>query len=214
MTKLILVRHGESEANFHRIYTGQSDIPLTECGHTQAQAAAKYISENENVDIVYASPLNRAFSTGKHIADACGAPIIKHDGLKEINAGVWEGIKFDDIEVLYPESYKKWRHDVGNSHPDGGESVAELSKRCIDAVSEIAAQNPDKTIVIATHATPIRSLVTYWSGLPSSEMAKISWCSNASITTVLYDNAKGFYDLRPDFRGHLEGIETVLPSNV
>ena len=214
MTKLILVRHGESEANFSRIYTGQSDIPLTERGHSQAVAAAKYIKKHENVSKVYASPLRRAFDTGKHIADECSVDIVAHRGLMEIFAGDWEGKFFDDIEKEYRNTYSIWRNDIGHAVPDNGESVLSLSKRCIEAVMEIVRENPDSTVVLATHATPIRALTTYWSGISAENMRLIPWSSNASLTMVCYDEDKGFHSLDADIRDHLAGIETELPSNV
>ena len=214
MTKVILVRHGESEANFSRIYTGQSDIPLTERGHTQAKAAAKYIKERENISKVYASPLKRAFDTGKHIAAASNVDIVPHKGLMEIFAGEWEGKRFDELEVMYPESYSVWRNDIGLCVPVNGESVSQLYERCVAALKEITLENPDSTIVLATHATPIRAISTFVSGYSYRQMKLIPWFSNASITTLCYDAEKGFHSLTPDIREHLLGIDTVLPSNV
>lgn len=214
MTKLILVRHGESEANFHKIYTGQSDFPLTDRGRTQAAAAAEYIKNNENVSLVYASPLSRAFETGSIIASALGTQIVKCDAFMEIFAGEWEGKKFDDLFIDFPKSYYVWKNDIGNARPDGGESVKDLYTRCVKAVNEIVKQHPDSTIVIATHATPIRALTGYWSGISAENLKDVDWASNASITTVCYTEEKGFFDLKPDSREHLTGIETVLPSNV
>ena len=214
MTKLIFVRHGESEANFHRIYTGQSDIPLTDRGRSQAAAAAKYIKENENVSFVYASPLSRAFETGSIIANTLCVPIIKNEAFMEIFAGVWEGKKFDDLILDFPESYYIWKNDIGNACPDGGESVKHLYERCVKAVLQIVKDHKNCTIVIATHATPIRALTGYFSNIDSVNLKDIKWASNASITTVCYDDEKGFYNLVPDMRGHLQGFETVLPSNV
>lgn len=214
MTKLIFVRHGESEANFHRIYTGQSDFPLTDRGRMQATAAAGYIKENETVSFVYASPLSRAFETGSIIADTLNVPIIKNDAFMEIFAGLWEGRKFDDLVIDFPKSYDIWRNDIGNARPDEGESVKHLYERCVAEILKIVKEHEDCTIVIATHATPIRALTGYFSGIESVNLKDVPWASNASITTVCYDKNKGFFGLVPDIREHLEGITTMLPSNV
>lgn len=214
MTKIILVRHGESEANFSKTYTGQSDIPLTERGHEQAAAAAKYIKNHENISKVYASPLKRAFDTGTHIANATCVEIIPHKGLMEIFAGDWEGKRFDDLEVLYPENYSVWRNDIGHCSPDNGESVKELFERCVETLKTLVKENPNSSIVLATHATPIRAISTFVSGYSYEQMNLVPWFSNASITTLCYDEEKGFHSLIPDIREHLAGIDTVLPSNV
>lgn len=214
MTKLIFVRHGESEANYKRVYTGQSDIPLTDRGRVQAAAAAKHIKSNENVSLVYASPLSRAFETGSIIANTLGVPILKNEAFMEIFAGAWEGRKFDDLVIEFPESYDIWRNDIGNARPDEGETVKHLYERCVKAVLEIVKHHKDSTIVIATHATPIRALTGYFRGIESVNLKYVDWASNASITTVCYDETNGFYDLVADMREHLAGINTVLPSNV
>lgn len=214
LTKLILVRHGESEANFARIFTGQSDFFLTEKGMIQARAAAKYIKENENISAVFASPLRRAYDTGKAIAEECGVTITKCDGLMEINAGDWEGHPFDELEEKYKEEYHKWRYDIGNAHPDGGESVTELYSRCVKAVTEIAKQNDGKSIVLATHATPIRALTGYSLGIDAKDLSTVQWAANASLTVINYNAENGFSLAERDIVAHLDGILTGLPSNV
>ena len=90
MTRLILVRHGQSQANEKRNFAGQTDSPLTDLGKEQALLTAEYISENYKVDVVYASDLQRAYYTGQKIAEKCGVPIIKCQGLREIFVGEWE----------------------------------------------------------------------------------------------------------------------------
>lgn len=214
MTKLILVRHGQSVANFKRIFTGNGDFPLTELGKQQALAAGKYIKAHEDISAVYASPLSRAYETGSIIAKENGVPIITCEGLMEIYAGEWEGRLFDDIEKEYPESYSVWRNDIGHACPDGGESVKALFERCFSALEKIIEQNPDSTIVLATHATPIRSLSTYWQGIDIDNMKDVPWPLNASLTEVCFEKGRGFFDLRKDLCEHLAGIETALPSNV
>ena len=83
-TTLLLVRHGESEANKEQIFGGHFNAPLIENGVIQAETTAKYIKENYNVHKVYASDLKRAFVTGSCIAKAVGAEIVKDAGLREI----------------------------------------------------------------------------------------------------------------------------------
>jgi len=214
MTKIILVRHGQSEANYKRIFTGQGDFPLTELGKQQALAAGKYIKAHEKISAVYASPLSRAFETGSIIAKENDVPIIPHDGLMEIYAGEWEGRLFDDIEKEYPESYSVWKSDIGHACPDGGEEVRKLFERCFFTVRSIAKQNPDSTIVLATHATPIRALSTYWQGIEIDNMKDVPWCINASMTEVYFDTEREFFGFKTNLCEHLAGIETALPSNV
>ncbi len=212
LTTLYLIRHGESEANLARIFTGSSNFCLTDLGKNQAHMAAEYLKD-KGIDAVYASPLNRALNTGKAISDLIGIPIIENDRLKEINAGVWEGKKFDDLETEFAESYYTWRNDIGRAKPDGGESVAELYDRVVSAITEIAENNDGKTLAIASHATPVRTFAAYCMGIGKEDVKDLPWPANASITTVRYENGR-FFDVEYNYCEHLGKTITRLPANV
>ena len=188
MTTLIIVRHGESEANGSKRFAGHLDIPLSAKGFKQAELTARYIKENYHVDAVYASDLQRAYHTALPIAEAFDLEVTKTEQLREVFAGHWQGQSFDVLETQYAQSYWTWRNDIGNGHPEGGESVAEVSQRVWDAVSEIVQKEDGKTVVIATHATPIRCMECLSQGRSLSEMKDIPWVSNASITEFQHEN--------------------------
>jgi len=213
MTTLLLIRHGQSEANFKRVFAGNYNVPLTELGLRQAEKTAEFIAENYKVDCVYASDLIRAFETGKAVSNALKLPITPHDGLREIRAGEWEALPFDDIAVNFPEEYRKWKEDIGNSSCPNGESVKMLGERVMSTLTAIAEENDGKTVVIATHATPIRvsrTLIEYGNLAP---MQDIPWVSNASVTELIYDNGKWTVG-RVGQDSHLSDFRTNLPSNV
>ncbi|MBE6766442.1 MAG: histidine phosphatase family protein [Ruminococcaceae bacterium] len=212
MTTIYLIRHGESEANLARIFTGSGDFPLTELGRSQAALAAEYLRD-KHISAVYASPLCRAFETGMATANALSVPIIKNDGLKEIFAGIWEGRKFDDLEKEFPDTYYVWRNDIGKAAPDGGEKVTELYDRVVKTVTEIAKENDGKSIAIASHATPIRTFSAFCLGIKKENVKELPWPANASITRVTYDNGK-FFNLEYNICEHLGDTITHLPKNV
>ncbi len=213
-TTLIFIRHGESEANATGRFTGQSNVfALTERGHAQAEAAAEYFSETI-VDAVYASDLRRAYDTALHVAKPHLLPVTPEVGFREIFAGEWEGKRFEDLPVLFPRDFGLWRSDIGASVCTGGESVAELQTRVRAAVERIVRLHPDQTVIIGTHATPIRVMQCIWQGVPLSGMKDIPWVPNASITTVVYEPDLTWHDVHIGFTGHLEGMMTGLPSNV
>lgn len=213
MTELLLIRHGQSLANLSKYFAGALDVPLTELGHRQAQATADYICSTYRVDAVYASDLSRAFDTGKAVADRLGLFLHADASLREIFAGQWEGVRFDKLMEDYPETYAVWRTDIGNAHPDGGESVAQLQQRIVNALRRICAGNDGKTLVIATHATPIRVLQCHCEGKSLCEMGSIPWVSNASVTHARYENGV-FSLLEIGHDGHLGSLVSVLPANV
>lgn len=214
MTRLLFIRHGQSEANLAGVFAGHTDAPLTDLGRRQADATAEYIVNTYRVDAVYASDLQRAYQTGKAVADRLGLPVHPHRGMREIFSGQWEAQPFTYLLTAYPESYAgTWRNDIGNSICDGGESVAQLQQRVAAAVEEIAAANEGKTVVIATHATPIRCLECLYQGRPLSQMKNIPWVSNASVTEFHYENGI-FTEAVSSYDEHLGSLVSTLPSNV
>ncbi len=188
MTKLLLIRHGESEANRERFFAGQLDAPLLDTGIFQAELTARYIAESYTVSAVYASDLQRAFKTGEIIAAMCGAPIFSDRQLREIYAGAWQGKSFEELISLFKKDYTSWLYDIGNCKTTGGEGTQELANRVLSALTKIAKEHSGETVAIATHATPIRAMECLWKGFPLDEMKNISWVSNASVTEVSFEN--------------------------
>ena len=212
MTDLYFIRHGQSVANLTEVFAGATDSPLTDLGRKQAEATAEFF-QNITPDIVYASPLLRAFDTGLAVSKKFDIEIIPDDRLKEIYAGLWEGVNFKEIFHKYEKDFSIWLSDIGNAGCTEGESVKELQKRVFEAVFEIAEKNDGKKVVIATHATPIRVMECIWRKLPLDELKNIPWVSNASVTHVQFD--KGEWNLiSRSMDGHLEGMKTSLPVSV
>ena len=213
MTTLILVRHGESTANRQRIFAGQYDAELQDRGLEQAKKTAQYLVENYKIDKVYASDLKRAYVTGKCTADLAGVEIVPDKALREICAGKWDGMKFDDIIATYPDDYGVWVKDIGKARATDGESVVELCERVMAKLTEIATENDGKTIVVATHATPIRVTQSKIQTGGLDEMKDIPWVSNASVSVLVYDNGKWEFKLISEDE-HLGDLRTFLPKSV
>lgn len=207
-----MIRHGFSVANNEHRFAGHSDFPLTELGKLQAERCAEALKD-EKIDAIYASDLKRAFETATPIAKAHGLTVIPHEGLREIFAGEWEGKTFEELQSEYPEGFGVWRNDLGAAHPDGGESIAELFERIIATMGEIAKEQEGKTVCIATHATPIRSVCTAAMGGGAEDMSKLCWMPNASLNIFEYENGR-FIAIDTGKIDHLGDISTFLPSNV
>lgn len=211
-TTLYMLRHGFSVSNDLKYFTGNLDIPLTETGKKQAEKCVDYF-KNIAIDRIYASDLVRAYETALPVSRALGIPVIPEKGLREIFAGEWEGVPFDVLNEKYKDSYSTWRNNIGISAPDGGETVQAFSERILETVTKICRRHPGETVLIATHATPIRVLCTKSSGLPISEMAKVPWVKNASINHFEYEDGV-FTLLDKDITDHLGDMKTALPTNV
>ena len=213
MTILLLIRHGESEANRDKVFGGQSDARLLPTGGRQAHITAEYLAENYKISRVYASDLSRALKTGEIIANAVKAPLIPCKNLREIYAGDWQGVTFKEIEKRYPKDYEKWINDIGNAACTGGESVSALSKRILNALTDIAKENEGKTVAVATHAIPIRAMQCAMGNLPQGEMKNIPWVSNASVTEAIYENGKWTLG-NVGYDKHLADNITRIPTTI
>lgn len=213
MTTLILIRHGESEANRNSVFAGHIDPDLQNRGMLQAMVTAEYITENYKVDKIYSSDLKRAYRTALCLAEKIGAEVATDENLREIYAGQWEGKKFSDIETLYPKEYDVWKKHIGRCVCTGGESVEHLGKRVMSALTSIAKENEGKTVAIATHATPIRAAQSIIQCGSVDEMENILWVPNASVTVLEYNNNE-WRVVSVSIDKHLEKIKTILPSNV
>ena len=212
MTTVILIRHGESDANNKGYFAGQYDACLMPRGMEQAEKTAKYIFEKYKPTKIYASDLKRAYSTAEPISKLIGDEIITDKGLREKYAGKWQEMSFDDLENTFHEEYYVWLNDIGNAHCNEGESVKELSERVMATLTAIAKENDGKTVAVATHATPIRAAQTIIQCGDIKYMKNVPWVSNGSVTVLEYDGKWKCVSVSED--SHLGEDRTVFPANV
>ncbi|MBE6942708.1 MAG: histidine phosphatase family protein [Ruminococcaceae bacterium] len=209
---LYLIRHGESTSNVHKTFTGQQDAALTELGHKQAACISRYFL-GIHIDRIYASDLSRAYETALPLSKISRVPIEKNPAFREINGGKWEYQKFTELTYLYPHDYALWRNDLGNARPTGGESIREICKRTTAAVDAIVHDHPGETVVIATHAVPIRVMLSSWLYGGVERIMDTAWVPNASITKVEYKD--GIYTpLDIGITSHLDDMITNLPDKI
>lgn len=230
-TKIIAVRHGYSEANYKEVFTGQSNIVLTEVGLEQARLCGEFFKDwcphsasgeerddkiwdygVSGIDAVYASDLKRAYDTALPIGEALGLPVQKCEALREICAGEWEMVPFAEIDEKYPEEYGIWRNDIGRAACVGGERVEDLSRRVLDEVRNIAVRHEGGAVVLVTHATPIRAMCAAAHGLDALDMGRERWVSNASISIFEFDGS--LKTINTNIVSHLGALKTDLPNNV
>ncbi|HVE72736.1 MAG TPA: histidine phosphatase family protein [Thermoanaerobaculia bacterium] len=158
--ELILVRHGETEHNVARITQGWSDSDLSERGREQVLRLAQRLKEMKPTAL-YSSPLGRAMSTARAIADATGLEIVPLDDLREMNYGRWEGRAFLDIRKEDEEIYKRWVVDEHCACPEG-ESHHEVRERLLRAFATV---NSERAVLVA-HGTAIRIAMTALLNIP------------------------------------------------
>lgn len=188
MTKFIIIRHGFSESNKDKKFTGQRDVSLSEEGFLQAESVSKYVYENFKVDSIYASDLKRAVDTVKPLSEKLGLPVNRCKEFREIDVGAWQGMLIEDIKVKFKKELESYKQNPGEYKFIDGESFEDLRKRAEKALKDIADKNDGKTVVIGTHGGVIRTLLPVWYSMPLVKMKEFSTVPNASVTIVEYEN--------------------------
>lgn len=157
-TSTIVLRHGETPLSIERRYAGIGDIPLTEHGIAQAQAAAAALARRGDIEVIISSPLKRARQTAAEVAAVVGAEVHEDEGFREVDFGDWEGLTFAEARERWPDHINAWLADPAVA-PPGGESMAAAARRVREAKERILDQYRGRTVLIVTHVTPIKVLV-------------------------------------------------------
>lgn len=159
MTRLYLVRHGETPGNQERRYIGWEDPPLAATGEAQAAALAQNL-KNVPITAVYSSDLRRAVHTAEILAAPYGLAVQIDPRLREINFGDWSGLTYDEIAALAPEQLQRWVADPVSNPPPRGETLAQLTERVLQALPQ------EDGALVVTHGGPLRAIVSHFTGRP------------------------------------------------
>ncbi|OBF12141.1 bifunctional RNase H/acid phosphatase [Mycobacterium sp. ACS4054] len=157
-TRLLLLRHGQTELSAQRRYSGRGNPALTEVGRSQADAAARYLAQRGGISAVFSSPLQRAYDTAARAAKALGLDVTVDDDLIETDFGAWEGLTFVEAAERDPELHGRWLRDTGTT-PPGGESFDAVLDRVVRARERIIAAHQGSTVLVVSHVTPIKMLL-------------------------------------------------------
>ena len=203
MTRLLLVRHGETEWNkIHRIQ-GQSDVPLNETGEAQALAVGRALAAEKEIAAVWASDLQRAWKTAEAItAHHPDLTIQAEPRMRELYFGDWEGLYWQKLSDEDARLAEKWRQDASKVTPPAGESMIEMAERVGQVMADVCAQYPEETVVIAAHGGSIRAMIAVAIQCPLS-MAWRFGTDNTSIAE-LYIFPEGPFLKRLNDTRHLD----------
>ena len=183
-TRILAVRHGETDWNVDGRIQGQLDIPLNATGQWQVHRLALAVAD-EGIDAVYSSDLLRAFETAQSVARGCGQPIVTDAGLRERGFGIFEGLSYAEITQRWPEQAERWRRRDPDFGPEGGETLRDFSARSIATVERLAALHPGQTIAVVSHGGVMDCL--YRAAARVALDAPRSWqLGNAAINRLLY----------------------------
>lgn len=198
---ILLIRHGESEADLLNVHEGRADFELTPRGHAQAKAMADHVKRHYAVDRIYASPLKRAAQTAEHLSEAVGKQVCFDENLMEFNNGLLAGLSYEEANRKYPE-VKDLPIDQAVY---GQESMLAFRSRAEKALERILSECSDQdTAAVVTHGGMIDQL--YGAALKIPVGSTYHFCSG--------DTAIHLWEIRKDevrivqtnLTGHAEGI--------
>jgi probable phosphoglycerate mutase len=166
LTRLCIVRHGETAWNAEHRVQGQLDIPLNEIGLRQAQAVGRVLGA-ERFDVIYSSDLSRAMQTAQPTAKALGMRILTDKELRERHYGMFERQTYAEVKGRHSAEYARFAARDPDFDFGGGESLTNFSTRCISAVSRLAKQHEGQHILVFTHGGVLDELYRHIQGVPA-----------------------------------------------
>lgn len=203
-TRIILVRHGESEGNERGLFRGRTDFPLTERGRTQARELAQALT-GKDIRAVYTSPLIRARETAELIASACDAPMEERQGFTNMALGAWEGHPKTEIAQENPEEWSLWLNNPERLHLANAESFSQVQRRAFSNIQNLIRIHEGETFVIVSHRTILKPLVAACLGISEPYFWRLHF-DMASYSTLIHETMRGYTLTLLNETGHLSEI--------
>lgn len=212
MTRILLVRHGQTPMSIDRRFSGHGDPELTDLGERQAEATSAVIQKmtandagGSDIRAIVSSPLSRCLATATRLADSTGVGLSVDRGIIETDFGEWEGLTFGEAAKRDPEHHKAWLGNPALAAP-GGESFDEVAARVLPTVDAWAKKAEGGTLVVVSHVTPIKLVLqqalaggpefAYRLHLDLSQVSELRGYSDGQASVHLVNST-----------AHLEGIE-------
>lgn len=209
MTRLCIIRHGETAWNAEHRVQGQLDVPLNAAGLAQADAVARALRQ-EAFDAIYSSDLSRAVQTAQPLASILALKILRHEDLRERHYGVFQKLTYAEVKVRYPEDYARFEARDPDFAFRTGESLRDFSARSVEAISRIERANEGKNIAVFTHGGVLDKLYRFVTGLPLSAPREFG-IPNCGINRLARNGGAWRIESWADV-AHLEGALDDLPE--
>ena len=204
-SRIILVRHGETNWNKEGRFQGQIDIPLNEKGKDQASKASRYLEEIKFTK-AFSSSMKRPYETAKIILKNKNIKIEKIQSLVEISHGLWEGKLEEEIKLSWPEMLKDWHEKPESVTMPNGESIKQVSDRTISAWNQICnSQQENDTTLLVAHDAVNKTLICHILGLSYSDIWMIKQ-GNGGITVIDIFKNKNYVLSAVNITNHLGDV--------
>ena len=178
MTRIYLVRHGQTAWNKEEIFRGRTDVPLNETGLREAELAGEYFREME-IHAIYSSPLLRAWETAQKIAEVQRLEVRPLQGIIDMRFGEWEGQSLKDVQRKDGQRFQQWRNEPHRVRIPGGESLDEVRDRAMAVLEETIQSNSGKTLLFVSHRVVNKVILCSILGLDNSHFWQIGQESTA-----------------------------------
>jgi broad specificity phosphatase PhoE len=185
ITRLLLIRHGQTDWNNARRWQGHIDIPLNQTGLDQAKLVAERLS-TWKLTAVYSSDLQRASQTAQIVAGKHKLKPVLMAELRERNGGIFQGLTAAEIRSQFPEALRVFQSQ-GNAPPEG-ESNFEVAERLKKVVDRMVEDHRGETVDIVSHGGALAVLLAYALGFPLGQRARLSVGGNTGLSIIDIDD--------------------------
>ena len=187
MTYIYLIRHCEAMGNQKRLFQGSTDCDISDTGAKQLEYLAERF-KGIKLDAVFSSPLIRTQKTAHAIAGYKGLPVNLRENLVELHGGIVEGRPFQEAFSSIEGLADAWNNHPQDFAPQGGEPMRNAYERIYTEILDLAQQNRNKTIAVATHGGVSRCLMCRILYNDINRLKDVPWCENTAVTLLKIDD--------------------------
>lgn len=204
--KLYIARHGETTWNVEDKVSGRTDVPLTEKGMEQARALAEWMS-GLPIDVILASPLQRARRTAECVAEKHGLPVLTEERLIEQDYGIYEGVDRRTQAFLDNKRQFAFRYPQG-------ESMMQVAARTYALIDELRWKYRGKNVLLVCHGGVIRVMKTYFEDMSNDAFFHYNMYNCGYLEYELEDLPEPSGDsLRDEMRKNIWKYPVKLPES-
>jgi probable phosphoglycerate mutase len=185
-TRIILIRHGETDNTVARLFCGPggADPGLNATGREQVGRTAAALARDVNVDVVLTSPMRRARETADLMTEVLRVPVEVVQGFAECRFGEWDGLTLQQVRERWPTELGVWL-ESHEARPIGGESIVEVQSRVEEALGQALTRYAGRTVVVVSHVNPIKLVVRTCLDAPLHSIHRML-VAPASMTSVSF----------------------------
>ena len=184
MTKVYVVRHGQTAWNLEEVFRGRMDIPLDETGKKEVHLAGKALKD-ETLHAIYSSPLSRSMETAENIAKFQNIEVKPLEAIIDISYGEWEGVSLAEVQKKYPDLYTLWLKEPHKVRFPNGESLEQVRVRTQNAIENLLEKHENENIALVAHRVPNKVISCALLGIDNSNFWRIQQ-DTASTNLFIY----------------------------